>query len=170
MGSIVLTTLSIFLGLFYVFLGSLTVTPLIHKEMHRELRRNFLHYAKVFPLSEHFKLKVDAKYYRLSFGSLEIINGLVLLLCPWPKVKTVSNILLILSNFLQVYTQYQIGDKFEKIAPSFVFILMLTCRLIVNWQVKRRESKEAEEKELEDVNLRMTRYKTSLEKNRPKEE
>lgn len=101
---------------------------------------------------------------------MEIINGVILLICPWSKVKVASNILLILSNLLQVYSQYQLGDKFEKIAPSLVFILMLTCRLIVNYQVKRRDAKEAEEKELEDVNLRMTRYKTSLEKNRAKDE
>ena len=170
MGSIVLTTLSIFLGLFYVFVGILKVTPVVHHEMHREIRRNFLQYSKVFPLADHMKFKVDPKYYRLTYGILEILAGTILTLTPWNRIKLGSNILLIMTTLLTVYTQFQLQDRFERIAPSLVFILMLTCRIIVNYQVKRREAKEAEEKELEDVNLRMTRYKTSLEKNRPKDE
>ena len=46
MKSIVLITLSLFLGTFFIFIGSLKVTQLMHREMHREIRRNFIQYAK----------------------------------------------------------------------------------------------------------------------------
>lgn len=40
------------------------------------------------------------------------------------------------------YTHYAIGDKFERIAPALVFTFMLTCRLVVYLQVRRKESRE----------------------------
>ena len=36
-GSIVLTSLSVFLGLFFVFVGCMKLTPNINREMHREI-------------------------------------------------------------------------------------------------------------------------------------
>lgn len=156
MGSLVLTTLSVFLGMFFVFMGSIKLSQQINREMHREVRRQFVRYAKVVPFATALGLKVSPKHYRLFIGWLELIAGLSLAFIPG-RVKQLSNVLLILMTFGGIYSHYMIGDKFESklslicslkelkiyivigIAPLIVFTLMLSCRLIISFQVKRRE-------------------------------
>ncbi|CAN7988120.1 unnamed protein product [Ixodes hexagonus] len=82
MKSVVLTTLSVFLGLFFIFVGSMKVTPNINRDMHREIRRNFIQYAKVFPGSRLLNLTVDPKLYRLAVGWYEVVCGTILVLVP----------------------------------------------------------------------------------------
>lgn len=142
MGSIVLTTLSIFLGLFFVFVGSLKVTPRVNKEMHREIRRDYVQYAKVFPTARTLGFKVSPKQYRETIGWIEIVTGLILAICPG-VLKQVANIVLLFLTLGAFYTHAVIEDKFERTAPSIVFSLMLSCRLIINWQVQRRDAKAA---------------------------
>lgn len=122
-------------------MGSLKLNQQINKEMHREIRRNFVQYSKVFPLANTLGIKVSAKLFRLVIGWIELVSGLVLAFIPG-RVKQIANFLLICITFGGIYTHFMIGDKFERIAPSIVFTLMLCCRLIVHYQVKRRETKE----------------------------
>lgn len=142
MGSIVLTTLSVFLGLFFVFVGLLKVTPHVNKEMHREIRRNYVQYAKVFPTAATLEFKVSPKQYRETVGWIEIVSGFVLAIIPG-RLKQLANLVLLGLTLNALYTHSVIEDKFERTAPSIVFTLMLTCRLIINWQVNRRDAKLA---------------------------
>ena len=142
MGSIVLTTLSLFLGLFFIFIGTIKVTPQVSKELHREIRRDFVQYAKVFPFQETGGFKVSPKQYRLAVGYFEIGTGLVLAVIPG-FLKQIANFLLLLLTLTDFYTHAAIADKFERTAPSIVFSLMLSCRLIIYWQVKKRDEKAA---------------------------
>lgn len=144
MKSIVLTTLSVFLGLFFIFVGSMKVTPNINRDMHREIRRNFIQYAKVFPGSEILKVTVDPKLYRLAVGWYEVVCGTILVLVPG-RVKQVSNFALLLLMLGAVYTHAALKDRFERMAPSIVFVLMLVCRLVVFYQVQSREKARATE-------------------------
>ncbi|KAI1303090.1 hypothetical protein HDE_02443 [Halotydeus destructor] len=142
MGSLVLNTLSIFLGLFFVFTGCIKVTPAISKELHKELRRDFVQYAKVFPYAEAVGYKLSPKYYRLTQGYYEIVTGLLLALCPG-FMKQVANTLLLMLTLNDLYIHAILKDKFERLAPPIVFSLMLTCRLVIYWQVNRRIKIEA---------------------------
>jgi hypothetical protein len=38
------------------------------------------------------------------------------------------------------YTHFTLNDKFERSAPSLVFALLLFCRLVISYQVNRREA------------------------------
>lgn len=145
MGSIVLNTLSIFLGLYFVLVGVLKVTPFVHKDMHRELRRQFVQFAKLFPLADHFGWKISPRTYRESIGYTEIVMGLLLCLIPG-RLKQVANIILLLLTLLMIQAHYMNSDKFDRLAPALVFFFMLSCRLIVNWQVTRRESRQVKPK------------------------
>lgn len=152
MKSIVLLTLSLFLGAFFIFIGSLKVTQLIHREMHREIRRNFIQYARVFPLSEKtMGFKLTPKLYRLTAGYLEIVCGALLVVLPnsW-RLKNVATVVLLLKNLLALHSHYKLNDKFERMAPSIVFALMLACRLVVYLQVKRRIENEGKQKAREE--------------------
>lgn len=140
MKSIVLTTLSVFLGLFFIFVGSMKVTPNINREMHREIRRNFVQYSKVFPLSKVLNFKMNPKLYRLFIGWSEVVCGTILVLVPG-RVKQLANGFLLVLVLGAVYTHAALRDKFERMAPSIVFSLMLGCRLVVFYQVHSRHRK-----------------------------
>ena len=137
MGSIVLKSLSVLLGIFFVFVGTMKLTSHISKDLHKDLRKEYVKYAKVFPLSGTLDFKVPSKWYRRVVGSLEIICGLAMAIVPSHKIKNASNTVLLLLMLMAVYSHYMVNDKFERIAPALVFFFMLTGRLVIDWQLRR---------------------------------
>lgn len=146
MGSIVLKSLSILLGLFFIFIGLMKLTPHISKELHRDLRKNYVKYAKVFPFSTLFDFKLPSKWYRRSVGGLEVFCGLAMVLIPSHKVKNVANVTLLMLMFLAVYSHYMVSDPFERCGPALVFTFMLIGRLVIWYQASRRDALLAAEK------------------------
>ncbi|CAN7981700.1 unnamed protein product [Ixodes pacificus] len=120
------------------------VTPNINRDMHREIRRNFIQYAKVFPGSRLLGMTIDPKLYRLAVGWYEVVCGTILVLVPG-RVKQASNCALLVLMLGAVYTHAALKDRFERMAPSIVFVLMLVCRLVVFYQVQSREKARAPE-------------------------
>ena len=57
MSKIVLKSLSILLGAFFIFLGVLKISPKISKDLHKDLRTEYAKYAKVFPLAKTLDFK-----------------------------------------------------------------------------------------------------------------
>lgn len=112
--SIVLTTLSVFLGLFFLLMGTLKVSTVINKELHRDVRRTFVHFAKVFPLASWLGFKVSPKYYRLVVGYSELIGGFVLLFVPSSRLKHWVTIGLMVVNMNSLLNYWLINDKFER--------------------------------------------------------
>lgn len=135
-------TLSVFLGLNFIFVGVLKVTPSVHRDFHRDQRRDFVAFAKVFPLTSQLALKVPPKEYRLIVGYTELVCGTILALIPNDRLKCTSNIILLLVKLLLIHAHYAVSDKYERIAPSLVFALMLMCRLVIQYQVYRRQFKQ----------------------------
>ncbi|XP_052847962.1 novel acetylcholine receptor chaperone isoform X2 [Drosophila gunungcola] len=81
--TIVLKSLSVLLGLFFIFVGTLKLTPHISKDLYKDLRTEYVKYAKVFPLTALFGVKVPSKWYRRTVGILEIVCGLAMALIPY---------------------------------------------------------------------------------------
>ena len=102
------------------------------------MRKEYVKYAKVFPLSDTLDFKVPSKWYRRVVGSLEIICGLAMAFIPHTKVKQGANIVLIFLMLVAVYSHYMVNDKFERIAPALVFFFMLTGRMVIDWQLRRK--------------------------------
>ncbi|KAJ8967274.1 hypothetical protein NQ317_016285 [Molorchus minor] len=208
MSSIVLRSLSILLGLFFVFVGLIKISSVVSKDLHKDLRKEYVKYAKVFPFSELLNFKVPSKWYRRVSGSvgnyLWYING-IYTKSLWPgsnyledllgdvplatvrpfegcgcnmmvlhltmpfrrksgtgsqynnynfddeltaikvdKIKNASNICLLLLTLTAVYSHYMVADKLERTAPALVFLFMLSGRLVVYFQLQRREDEMAE--------------------------
>lgn len=61
------------------------------------------------------------------------------------NVKQGANITLLISHLLALYTHYAAQDKFERMAPSLVFLFMLAGRLVIDYQLRRREQAEIAE-------------------------
>ena len=80
MSKIVLKSLSILLGSFFIFLGVLKITPRISKDLHKDLRTEYAKYAKVFPLAKLLDFKLPSKWYRRVVGGLEIVSGFLMVL------------------------------------------------------------------------------------------
>ena len=78
MSKIVLRSLSILLGSFFIFLGALKITPRISRDLHKDLRTEYAKYAKVFPLAKLLDFKLPSKWYRRVVGGLEIIAGFLM--------------------------------------------------------------------------------------------
>ncbi|XP_045765072.1 novel acetylcholine receptor chaperone [Maniola jurtina] len=142
MGSIVLKSLSILLGIFFVFVGTTKLSPIISKELHKDLRKEYVRYAKVFPFSEMLDFKLPSKWYRRTVGGLEILFGLALATIPSHKVKNTANVGLVFLMILAAYSHVMVGDPFDRCAPALVFFFMLTGRLVVWYQTSRREELE----------------------------
>ncbi|XP_021933934.1 transmembrane protein 35A [Zootermopsis nevadensis] len=142
MGSIVLKSLSVLLGIFFIFVGVMKITSQVSKDLHKDLRKEYVKYAKVFPLSEALDFKVPSKWYRRIIGTLEIVCGLAMAFVPSNAVKQGANIILLIMMMMAVYSHYMVNDKFERIAPALVFLFMLTGRLVIDWQLRRKEQTE----------------------------
>ena len=91
---------------------------------------------------------MPSKWYRRSVGGAEIICGLILMCVPSRRVKNFANVALVLVKTLNVYSHWAINDEFERTAPTLVFLLMLGCRLVVDWQVAKRDREESEDEQL----------------------
>ena len=57
---------------------------------------------------------------------------------PSRGAKNFANILLLVLKTLNVYSHWAISDEFERTAPTLVFLLMLSCRMVVDWQLSRK--------------------------------
>jgi len=114
------------------------ITSFISKDLHKDLRKEYVKYAKVFPFVEAMGFKIPAKWYRRTFGGLEIISGFALAFIPIHVVKQGANIVLLLLMMMAVYSHYMVNDKFERIAPALVFFFMLTGRMVIDWQLRRK--------------------------------
>ena len=106
-------------------------------------KNEFGRYNKVFPLHKITGWKPFAKNYRLAVGISEIICGSIMVLVPGPA-KNLACLILLGIMMGSWYTHYMLKDKFERQVPSIVFSLMLICRLIISYQVNRRERKNEE--------------------------
>ncbi|XP_044596190.1 novel acetylcholine receptor chaperone isoform X1 [Cotesia glomerata] len=121
MASIVLKSLSILLGIFFVFVGTLKITSYLSKDLHKDLRKEYVKYAKVFPFAELLNFKVPSKWYRRVVGSLEIICGFTMAIVPNRKIKNTSNVILLCLMLMAVYSHHRLDDKLERTAPALAF-------------------------------------------------
>ncbi len=88
-----------------------------------------------------------ARNYRIFTGTVEFICGLVLILIPG-SIKNLATMILINVMVGAFYTHYALNDKLERMTPVIVFTLLLICRLIISYQVDKRDK-------LEDQNIKM---------------
>ncbi|XP_006813671.1 putative acetylcholine receptor chaperone [Saccoglossus kowalevskii] len=143
MASNVLIALSIAIGIFFVFTGSLKVTPALNKQIHDELRKDFGKYARDFPLRQYTGWKPKSKLYMKTIGWFEVICGAVLVFLPSSKLKNLANLILLGIITGAIYTHHIIGDPIAKSTGAIIFWLLLVTRFIiaVKFQPKERKLK-----------------------------
>ncbi|KAJ8314531.1 hypothetical protein KUTeg_006681 [Tegillarca granosa] len=152
MASFVLKILSLVLGIFFVFIGTLKLTPSVNQDLYKEMRKTFIRSTKVFPLVKQTGWKPNPHTYRKAVGGAEVVCGVILAAVPGP-LKEASNVLLMLLMANDIYAHYALNDGMEKMSLQIVMVLLLTCRLIIHLQIKAREIDEAHAKETEEARL-----------------
>jgi hypothetical protein len=140
MASVVLKVLSLTLGLFFIFVGTLKLTPSVNGEIYKEMRKTYIRNSKVFPLVKQTGWKPNPHTYRKTVGSLEIICGALLAFLPGP-VKEAANIFLLAITLNDIYAHYSLDEGLDKMSPAIVFALLLSCRLVIFLQALAAEPK-----------------------------
>jgi len=140
--SIVLTTLSLFLGFYFFFIGFIKLSPLLNAPIHREMKKSFVRFAKVAPLLPQLGVKVSPKWYRISISYVEMIFGLLLAFGPG-RIKALSNVILFGVTVGAIYTHWRLQDEIEKMYPAMCFMVASLARIILQQLVARRRQLES---------------------------
>ncbi|XP_063791661.1 novel acetylcholine receptor chaperone [Pseudophryne corroboree] len=129
--TITIVALSMALGLFFVFMGTIKLTPRLSKDAYGEMKRAYKSYLKALPGLK--KLGISAVFLRKTIGSLELACGIVLTLVPG-RPRDVANFLLLLLVLIVLFFHQLVGDPLKRYAHALVFGILLTCRLLISRQ------------------------------------
>ncbi|KAK3717905.1 hypothetical protein RRG08_053105 [Elysia crispata] len=145
MASVVLKVLGITLGLFFIFVGTIKLTPSVNSDIYKEMRKTYIRNSKVFPLVKQTGWKPNPHTYRKTVGSTEIICGALLAFLPGP-LKEVANVCLLTITLNDIYAHWALDEGLDKMSPAIVFSLLLTCRLVIFLQGLAAEPKSVFDK------------------------
>lgn len=96
-------------------------------------------YSQLYVIQNHFFF---GQFYsnRISISKSPLIRFDVIFYFA-DKVKNAANITLLALMLLAIYNHWMVNDAFERIGSALVFTFMLTGRLVVWYQISRREAK-----------------------------
>jgi hypothetical protein len=87
MASLGLHLLTVVLGVIFLFLGHIKLTPQFFPEYHSQIRNEFGNLNKEFPLYKITGWRPYAKSYRIAVGVAEVSAGTLLLLAGGWKIN-----------------------------------------------------------------------------------
>ncbi|RMB98319.1 hypothetical protein DUI87_25224 [Hirundo rustica rustica] len=154
--TITIVALSVALGLFFVFMGTIKLTPRLSRDAYNEMvvlhinpfqwksplpsvshtmslaawfqKRAYKSYVRALPMLK--KMGVSSILLRKSIGALEVACGIVMTLVPG-RPKDVANFLLLLLVLAVLFFHQLVGDPLKRYAHALVFGILLTCRLLI---------------------------------------
>ncbi|VDQ16908.1 unnamed protein product, partial [Trichobilharzia regenti] len=94
MSNVALTAISIAIGVFFIFFGTLKLGPLFSDELYRSVRKSFIRMFKTFPFSSLTGWNPSPHAIRRVYGTTEVVGGVVLASCPG-IAQDVSNVVLL---------------------------------------------------------------------------
>ncbi|XP_004417254.1 novel acetylcholine receptor chaperone [Callorhinus ursinus] len=140
--TITVVALSVALGLFFVFMGTIKLTPRLSKDAYTEMKRAYKSYVRALPLLK--KMGINSILLRKSIGALEVACGIVMTLVPG-RPKDVANFFLLLLVLAVLFFHQLVGDPLKRYAHALVFGILLTCRLLI---ARKPEDRSSEKKPL----------------------
>ncbi|NXU56365.1 TM35A protein, partial [Turnix velox] len=159
--TITIVALSVALGLFFVFMGTIKLTPRLSRDAYNEMKerqgislhfnlaaeakRAYKSYVRALPMLK--KMGVSSILLRKSIGALEVACGIVMTLVPG-RPKDVANFLLLLLVLAVLFFHQLVGDPLKRYAHALVFGILLTCRLLI----ARQPEEQPPEKRILTVN------------------
>ncbi|KAG9340149.1 hypothetical protein AGOR_G00018330 [Albula goreensis] len=137
--TVTIVALSFALGLFFVFMGTIKLTPRLSKDAYSEMKQAYKSYAKALPGLK--KMGITSVLLRKIIGTLEVGCGIVMTLVPG-RPKDVANFLLLLVMVAVLFFHQLVGDPLKRYAHALVFGILLTCRLLIARQSEERPERE----------------------------
>ncbi|XP_078081584.1 nicotinic acetylcholine receptor chaperone [Mustelus asterias] len=134
--TVTIVTLSVALGLFFVFMGTIKLTPRLSREAYSEMKRAYKEYAKALPVLK--KMGITSVLLRKLIGTLELVCGIVMTLVPG-RPKDVANFTLLIVMLAVLFFHQLVGDPLKRYAHALVFGILLTCRLLI---IRQGDDKE----------------------------
>ncbi|XP_067860645.1 novel acetylcholine receptor chaperone [Heptranchias perlo] len=132
--------LSVALGLFFVFMGTIKLTPRLSRDAYSEMKRAYKEYAKALPVLK--KMGITSILLRKFIGTLEVACGVVMTLVPG-RPKDVANFTLLLVMLAVLFLHQLVGDPLKRYAHALVFGILLTCRLLIVRQADEKDKDTA---------------------------
>lgn len=80
MASLVLHLLTVSLGVLFIFVGLLHLTPQFFPDIHTQIKNEYGKFNKEFPLHRQTGWRPYAKNYRIGLGVTAVASGVLLLL------------------------------------------------------------------------------------------
>uniref|UniRef100_UPI00398E7B9F novel acetylcholine receptor chaperone-like n=1 Tax=Pristiophorus japonicus TaxID=55135 RepID=UPI00398E7B9F len=136
--TVTIGALSLALGLFFVFMGTIKLTPRLSRDAHSEMKRAYKEYAKALPVLK--KMGITSIVLRKVIGTLEVACGIVMTLVPG-RPKDVANFTLLLVMLAVLFFHQLVGDPLKRYAHALVFGILLTCRLLI---IRQADDKDKE--------------------------
>ncbi|XP_069779115.1 novel acetylcholine receptor chaperone [Narcine bancroftii] len=134
--TVTIVVLSIALGLFFVFMGTIKLTPRLNRDAFNEMKRAYKEFAKALPVLK--KMGITSILLRKLIGTLEVTCGIVMTLVPG-RPKDVANFLLLLVVLAVLFFHQLVGDPLRRYAHALIFGILLTCRLLIVRQADERD-------------------------------
>ncbi|XP_051888966.1 novel acetylcholine receptor chaperone [Pristis pectinata] len=138
--TVAVVVLSVALGLFFVFMGTVKLTPRLSRDAFSEMKRAYKEYAKALPVLK--KMGISSILLRKLVGTLEVTCGIVMTLVPG-RPKDVANFILLLVVLAVLFFHQLVGDPLKRYAHALVFGILLTCRLLIIRQADDRDKEVA---------------------------
>jgi len=91
MASLALHLLTVLLGVIFIFLGHIKLTPQFFPEYHGQIKNEFGKLNKEFPFYQITGWRPYAKTYRIAVGVAEMSAGTLLLLAGGLKINLYKN-------------------------------------------------------------------------------
>ncbi|XP_078257365.1 nicotinic acetylcholine receptor chaperone [Rhinoraja longicauda] len=138
--TLAVVVLSVALGLFFVFMGTVKLTPRLSRDAFNEMKRAYKEYAKALPVLK--KMGITSILLRKLIGTMEVTCGIIMTLVPG-RPKDVANFLLLLVVLAVLFFHQLVGDPLKRYAHALVFGILLTCRLLIIRQADERDKEMA---------------------------
>ncbi|CAF1535155.1 unnamed protein product [Rotaria magnacalcarata] len=149
MVSLGLHLLTIVLGVIFVFLGHVKLTPQFFPEYHSQIRNEFGKLNKEFPFFHITGWRPYAKSYRLGVGIAEMSSGTLLLLGgAFSQLMSNVVLLVIITNFLIAFQKLNYG--IEYIVAVIFLALLLVLRLILASRSKKTRNPTGAKQKVEN--------------------
>ncbi|KAK4475701.1 hypothetical protein MN116_000967 [Schistosoma mekongi] len=165
MSNTALTAISVAIGVFFVFFGTLKLGPLFSDELYRSVRKNFLRMFRTFPFSSFTGWNPNPHVIRRVYGTTEVVGGVVLATCSG-IVQDISNVILLSLMVFHLFCIWRVADGLKEASNIIVLCLMLTCRFIIRIQLiqKNEEVTESNEFIKNDIRRRIVILQEELQK------
>ncbi|KAA0183876.1 Transmembrane protein 35 [Fasciolopsis buskii] len=129
-----LRAISVVLGIFFVFFGTLKLAPIFSEDLYRSTRKVFVKIYSSFLLSSWTGWSPSPHVVRRVYGSIEVVGGLTLAACTGLVQDLSAGVLLVLILF-NLFSIWNASEGLKDASNSIVFGLLLICRFVIQAQV-----------------------------------